>query len=267
MNYKESNERIAVLEKEKKYDIDPNMGEYRFVSAQEPDHRYVYDRFIDKVYYCFLRALVFIFAPFIMFFAYRLKIRGRKNLKLKNKSGAITVSNHISFLDSLIIKQVVFKRVYFVGASHNNKKGFFGYTIKILGFLPLSAQFSNQKNLNRAVTHFLKKGKKVHIDPEQAMWWGYKKLRPFKNGAFNYAVTNNVPVIPIVNLIRDANRWDKFVGRPFKVTSKVLKPVYPNDELSPKERIIDLKNRVREEMREEMNAFYGFECDVERIAE
>ena len=99
------------------------------------------------------------------------------------------------------------------------------------------------------------------------MWWGYKKLRPFKNGAFNYAVTNNVPVIPIVNLIRDANRWDKFVGRPFKVTSKVLKPVYPNDELSPKERIIDLKNRVREEMREEMNAFYGFECDVEKTAE
>lgn len=41
MTYKESNERIAVLEKEKKYDIDPNAGEYRFVGAQEPDHRYV----------------------------------------------------------------------------------------------------------------------------------------------------------------------------------------------------------------------------------
>ena len=263
MNYSDYQAEIKRLEKSKQYDVDIIDGEHKFVQEQKANHRYIYDRVIDRIYYFFLRLGIFILAPFVLFFTYRLKIRGRKNLKRPKNQGAMIISNHSMLLDSLSIKQTVFKKVYFIGASFNNKKGFGGYTIKILGMLPLSNQFSNQKNLDNAIEYYLKKGKPIHIAPEQAMWRGYTKLRPFKNGAFYYAVKNNVPVIPMVELLKPANRWDRIWGRRFRATIQVLKPLYPNLDLPTKERIQDLKVRSRESMRQVMNEFYNTECDVE----
>ena len=74
MKYKEYQKKLKSLEKEKKFDIDINAGEYLFVQNQEPNHRYIYNRFFDKVYYVFLRVIIFIFAPVLNFFAYRLKV-------------------------------------------------------------------------------------------------------------------------------------------------------------------------------------------------
>lgn len=263
MKYSEYQARIKQFEKDKTYDKDVNFDKHFFVAEQEANHRYIYDRWLDRVYYVFLRIGILIFAPFLLFFTYRLKIRGRKNLKRKKHEGAIIVTNHAMLLDSLAIKQTVFKKVYYIGASVNNKKGFGGYTIKILGMLPLSNQFSNQKNLDQAVTYYLKQGKPIHIAPEQAMWRGYTKLRPFKNGGFYYAVKNNVPVIPMVELLSKPNAWDRLWGRKFRVTMKVLPKVYPNMDLPNKQRIEDLKIRVRASMRSAMNEFYGVESDVE----
>ena len=266
MTQSQYEDRIVELENNENYSEDINAGEHKAVAEQEPNHRYIYDRWIDKLYYVILRIGIFLFAPILLFFAYRLKIRGRKNLKIKYKNkGAMLVSNHVLFLDSLIVKQVVFRKVYFIGASINNKKGFGGYTIKILGMMPLSNQFSNQKNLDNAVSHYLKQGKLIYVAPEQAMWRGYTKLRPFKNGAFHYAVKNNVPVIPMVNLLKEGNKWDKLWGRKFRVITKVLPAIYPNQNLQKKESIEDLKEKTRNAMREEMNKFYGVETDVERI--
>lgn len=266
MTQSQYEDRIVELENNENYSEDINVGDYKAVAEQKSNHRYIYDRWIDRVYYIILRIGIFLFAPILLFFAYRLKIKGRKNLKIKGKNkGAMLVSNHVLFLDSLIVKQTVFRRVFFVGASINNKKGFGGYTIKILGILPLSDKFSNQKNLDNAISYYLNKGKLVHVAPEQAMWRGYTKLRPFKNGAFHYAIKNNVPVIPMVNLLKKGNKWDMMFGRKYRVITKVLPAVYPNMDLQFKDRVLDLKDRVRNAMREEMNAFYGYECDVEKI--
>lgn len=254
--------KLAELEKEGKFDVDVNADQYLFVKEQEPDHRYVYDRFFDKIYYAFLRVLVFIFAPIILFFTYRLRVRGRKNLRAAKKTGKILVANHVALLDCLIEKQAVFNRVYFIAGAHNNKKGFFGYTLKILGLMPYSMQLSNQKNLTRAIAYYLKKGKTIEFNPEQAMWRGYKKLRPFKNGAFYYAVKNSVPVVPMVNLIRDPSGWDKLWGRKFKITAKFLPPVYADESLPERDKIKDLKDRTRAAMLEEMNAFYKTDSDA-----
>ncbi len=264
---KKYEEKMAELEKQRKYDVDVNYGEYLFVQKQEPNHRYIYNRVIDKIYYAILRVMVFVFAPIVLFLTYRLRIKKRKNLKKLGKSGGIVVFNHAALLDSLIIKQTIFRKTFFVGAEHNNKRGFGGYTIKILGFLPLSSLFSNQKNLDSAVSYYTSKGKLVCMCPETAMWRGYTKLRPFKNGAFYYAVKNDVPVVPIVNLIRKANWWDKLWGRKFKVTTQVLSPVYANKDLPVRERIEDLKIRSRNSMLDAMNDFYGTECDVLKIDE
>lgn len=262
MKISEYNEKMSKLEAEGKYDVDVNYGEYIGVKAQEPNHRYIYNRFIDKVYYCILRMIIFIFAPILLFFTYRLRIHGRKNLKKKGKSGAVIVSNHIALLDSLIIKQAVLTHIYYVAGAHNNKVGFGGYTLKILGLMPLSNLFSNQKNLNKAIETHLNNKKYVFVSPEQAMWRGYKKLRPFKNGAFYYAVKNNTPVIPMVLLLREPNGWDKLFGRRFKVTIEILEPEFPDKNLQQKEAVEELNSRVRGAMNRRMNEFYKVECDV-----
>lgn len=263
MKYKEYLDKINVLEKEKKFDVDINAGEYFGVQEMEENQRYIYDRFIDKLYYAFLRVIVFIFAPIINFFTYDLRIRGRKNLK--KVKGAVVVSNHVTLLESLILKQAVFRKIYYVGGAHNNKKGFGGYTIKILVILPLSEKFSNQKNLDNAIASHLSQGRLISIDPEQAMWRGYTKIRPFKNGAFYYAIKNNVPIVPTVQLIRKANFLDKLIGRKFKVTLKILPPVYPDKNLQGKEQLNDLKQRTRQAMIDTANDFYHTETDVEKL--
>lgn len=88
MNYSDYQAEIKRLEKSKQYDVDIIDGEHKFVQEQKANHRYIYDRVIDRIYYFFLRLGIFIFAPFFLFFTYRLKIRGRKNLKRpKNQGG------------------------------------------------------------------------------------------------------------------------------------------------------------------------------------
>ena len=130
--------------------------------------------------------------------------------------------------------------------------------------MPLSNLYSNQKNLNSAIETHLKNHKYVYVSPEQAMWRGYKKLRPFKNGAFYYATKNNVPIIPTVALLRNANAWDKVWGRKFKVTVQSLPPIFPDANLTQKEAVEDLKLKSRQAMLEKMNEFYNAECDVEK---
>ncbi len=263
MKYREYYSKLKELEEEKKYDVDINAGEYKLTKEIKPNHKYVYNGFWDKVYYAFLRVIIFIFAPILNFLVYDLRVRGRKNLK--GIKQAIVISNHVTLLESLILKQVVFRRIYYVGGAHNNKKGFGGYTLKILGFIPLSNIYSNQKKLAETIKYHLDKGNLVAFDPEQAMWRGYDKIRPFKNGAFYYAQKNDAPIIPIVQLLRKVNFFDKLIGRKFKVTVKVLPPIYINKSLDVKAQIEDVKLRARQSMVDCSSEFYGKETDVLKL--
>lgn len=256
-------EKLKKLEQEKKYDVDINVGEYKYSKEVKSNQKYIYNSFWNNVYYYFLRVFIFILGPILNFIVYDLRIRGKKNLR--NVKKGIVISNHVTFLESLIINQVVLRRIYLVGGAHNNKKGLGGYTLKILGFLPISNIYSNQKKLGEAIEYYLNKGKLIGFDPEQAMWRGYDKIRPFKNGAFYYAIKNDAPIIPMVQLIRKVNFLDKLIGRKFKVVVKVLPPIYANKSLDEKKQIEDLKERARQAMIECANQFYGTETDVLKI--
>lgn len=165
-----------------------------------------------------------------------------------------------------MVKQTTIKQLYYISAAHNNKKGFGGYMLKILGSLPLSSDFSNQKKLDKVITELLNKKNVIHINPEQAMWIGYDKIRPFKKGAFHYAVKNNKPVLPMLMVFRNPTKFDKFLRRKFVITLKILEPVQPDANLSFKESVNELRDRTRQKMVDEANSFYGFETDVLKIA-
>ena len=170
------------------------------------------------------------------------EVKGKENLKgIKN---AIVTCNHINKFDCLVAKYGLKGHKLRITAGHfNNQKGWFGEMMRVGGLMPLSPNFSAMKNFNDAMGHLLTRGTYVMFYPEQAMWWNYKKPRPFKNGAFHYAVKHNVPVIPLFITMEDRPELDEETGFPKqKYTLHIMPAIYPNQNLPKAENVEYVKN-------------------------
>ena len=113
--------------------------------------------------------------------------------------------------------------------------GVFGFLLKYERTLPLSSNVRTMMNLSKAIEKLLKKGNKILVYPEEAMWWNYKKPRPYRIGAFKFAAVNNVPVVPLFVAINDSDEIgeDGFDKKTYTV--RIMPPIYPDANLSVKE--------------------------------
>lgn len=219
-------------------DFDANDN-YKFVSDND-----LYNLLSDMVYYFVAVPVIYLISK-IMF---GLKIEGRENLDKANGAG-ITVSNHVHFLDCAMIGLAMFpKRIYYTASDGSFRMPIIRHLVKLLNALPISNNINSKKKLILAIDELLKKGEKVHFYPEASLWPYYEKIRRFKNGAFEVAVRNNVPVIPMVFNFREVTGIRKFIKEKPFITLKILDPVYPNADLSRREQIKNLKTKVFEEM-------------------
>lgn len=179
------------------------------------------------------------------------EIRGAENLPDK-KQGAIVTCNHFHPFDNYIIlkglmptlKKGRYWKVIKESNYTNPPKGFEMF-MKYGDTLPLSSNRETMHNFIHAVDTLLKRGDKVLVYPEQAMWWNYRKPRPLKPGAFKFAVTNDVPVIPMFITMEDTeNIGDD--GFPIQAyTINIGKTIYPDKNLSQKENINMLSEKYR----------------------
>ncbi len=158
------------------------------------------------------------------------------------KSGAIITCNHFNPCDNYAVWRVIKpymgrKRLWKVirEGNYTNFPGFYGYIFKNCNTLPLSSNVDTMKNFLSAVNTLLTRGEKILIYPEQAMWWNYKKPRPLKMGAYKFAVTSNVPVIPMFITMSDSDVLDPDGYFVQKYVVHILPPIYPKPELSHKE--------------------------------
>ena len=176
------------------------------------------------------------------------EINGLENYRKVN-GGAIITCNHFSVYDNYAIYRAIRKdlpkghQLYKVirEGNYTNFKGFFGFLFKHCNVLPLSSNVQTMKNFLSAVDTLLTRGEKILIYPEQAMWWNYRKPRPFKSGAFRFATKSKVPVIPAFITMEDTDKLD---GDGFKIqayTIWFLPPIYPKDDLSDKQNAEFLK--------------------------
>lgn len=170
-------------------------------------------------------------------------IIGTENLPSK-KQGAIVTCNHFNPLDNFVIlkglmpclKKGRFWKVIREGNYTNPPKGFEMF-MKYGDTLPLSRNRVTMHNLMSAIDVLLKRGDKVLVYPEKALWWNYKKPRPFKTGAFKFAVSAGVPVIPMFITMEDTEKIGDD-GFPIQAhTVHIGKPLYADENLSPKENI------------------------------
>lgn len=178
---------------------------------------------------------------------YDLKIEGEENIRYLEK-GAVTISNHVLVLDCAMIGLATgFRKEHFTTLAASFKIPFVRKLIKLLQAIPIPEDINNKKNFLRAIDDLLKNGEIVHFYPEASLVPYCKTLRKFKNGAFDFSIRNNVPIVPMVFKFRQPEGLRKLFKKKPDVTLKVLKPIYPDGM-----QIEIYKERVYNEMKENM---------------
>lgn len=211
------------------------------------DYEYVptsilFNLFSNIIYY----GIAFPVIAIITKIVYDLKIEGRENIE-KLQSGAVSISNHVLFLDCAMIGLAcIKKKIYYTTREGSFKIPFVRKLIKLLRAIPIPKDIKNKEHFINAIDKLLKDKKIVHFYPEASLWSYHEKLRNFKNGAFKFAVKNDVPILPIVITFREPEGIRKMFKSKKDVTLNILPPVYSdsNSYKTQAEREDELKKRV-----------------------
>lgn len=214
----------------------------------DKNYNYIYENFIfnffsNLVYY----GIAFPILSILLKLVYDFKIEGKENLE-KVEAGAISVSNHVLILDCAMVGLALGKKkVYFTTTEESFKIPLVRKLIKLLRAIPIPKTIENKKYFIKAVDKLLKKGKIVHMYPEAALWPYCQKIRNFKKGAFDFAIRNDVPIIPIIIKFRAPKGIRKLFKKKKDVTLKILEPV----KLDEKEIKNNFENKTAEELLKE----------------
>lgn len=193
------------------------------------------------------------------------EIKGMENLS-NLKTGAILTCNHFNPFDCFTIEktfrlsgQAKTKKLHKVirEGNYTNFPGLYGFFFRNCDTLPLSSNKRTMVEFMKAVDTLLQKGDFILIYPEQSMWWNYRKPKPLKHGAFKIAVRNNVPVIPIFITMSDSDVIgdDGFPIQEYTVN--IAEPIYPDNNLSQRERAEKILNKNFEVWKKIYEDFYG----------
>ena len=227
----------AALEGWRRFDYDY----IPFGTYTVPDGTYRYrQRGADALLTGMLRGFLALAAPVFLKLVYGCRVVGKENLRALKGKGAVCVTNHISYLDTLFARAVCGHfRGFYTMAPWNNKKGIGGAFLRHGGMWPFSPNLAAMKCLMHEMEARLSEGKIVHFYAEQAMWVNYPKPRPMKDGAFYYAVKYGVPVLPAFFTFRKDKK-----GRMRRLRIHILPAVYADASLPRTQRIADMKARA-----------------------
>ena len=247
LDIQDENEHIIDLWEPLEFNIDEN---YEYVPKSK-----VFSLLSNGLYY----GIAFPILKVLMKIVYDFKIEGKENIR-NLKEGAVTVSNHVLFLDCAMVGLAYgVKKVYFTTLEGSFKIPFVRKLIKLLRAIPIPESIKNRGNFIKVVDNILREENSIHVYPEAAMFPYFDKIRHFKNGAFDFAVRNNKPIVPMVITFREPKGIRKILKKKKDVTLTVLEPIRQSEGENTKQRIEDLKNQVYNEMKEINNQKYK-EC-------
>lgn len=257
-------ERITLLEKEGKFDIDSSDDPPTFeLKPEEID--YLRKKWINKLKTKLANKVASNYIE---------KLIKQGNLVIKEinglehfeglNSGALITCNHFNPFDNFAI-QKVFEKVQkpkqkmwkIIREGNYTNPPCLPFFFKNCDTLPLSENKHTMMKFLQALKTVLTRGDYVLIYPEESLWWNYKKPKPLKNGAFNLAVRNNSPVIPIFITIKDVAHKDDSFAMVQEYYVHILEPIYPDKNLSKQENIKQMKQRNYNAWVEVYEKFYG----------
>ncbi len=210
---------------------------------------YLNEKFINKLLSFFINIKAYKFIENLISKKQLIikEIKGIENFETLLNQGFIITCNHFNAFDNFAIHYMVHPyigtKLYKIIREGNftNFPGLYGLFFRHCNTLPLSSNFSTMKKFLSAIKVLLNRGEKILIYPEQGMWWNYRKPRPLTNGAFKFAVDNNVPILPVFITMNDSELIgsDGFFIQEY--TINVLSPIYPDANKSNKENIEYMK--------------------------
>ena len=193
------------------------------------------------------------------------EVRGLEEnyLPLENK-GAVITCNHFNPFDNFAVYKAIEGHVkknelYKVirEGNYTNFPGFFGFLFHYANTIPLSSNLSCMKEMMKAVDMFLKRGEKILVYAEQALWWNYRKPRPLTSGAFRFASQSNVPVIPMFITMTDSDRTGSDGFPVQEYTIHILPAIYPEEGKSVRENAQMMAEKNYEMWKKVYEDFYG----------
>lgn len=211
--YEEENTDIIHLWEPLEINIDEK---YEYVPKDE-----LFLLFSNLLYYVVAFPILKILTKII----YNLKIEGKENIK-SLKDGAVTISNHVLFLDCAMVGLACgLKKVYYTTREESFKIPFVRKLIKLLKAIPIPNSIENKKHFVKEINKLLINGDIVHFYPEVALWPYCEKIRNFKTGAFKFAINNKVPIVPMVFKFVEPQGFRKIFKRKKDVKLIILKPI------------------------------------------
>ncbi len=198
-----------------------------------------------------------------------IELEGLENLNgIDLSNGAIITSNHFNPLDSYTIRKLanlLRKDLYIVIQDTNLAlPNELGLLMNYMNTIPLK----NSPNyildtFKKELERVLSKGNLVLIYPEEEMWFNYRKPRPCKRGAYQFASMLKVPIISCFVEMNDLSEDDN--EEFYKVNYKVhiLKPLIPDKRKSDRANSIELSKKDYEQKKESYELSYDTKLDYE----
>lgn len=267
-------ERLAVIEKIAKYEAAGGENFFCDVENDPPvqvilpnEVDYLHEKAKTKVNVFFARMIEAIASIFVKKI-FKIKIEGEENLQGLT-GGAIFTSNHFAQTENVAVRAVAAKvrgkhRFYkLVREGNFRMKGIIGYLLKYADTLPVSSNMHTMKKLGDAIEALLRDDAFILIYPEQAMWWNYKKPRPYRIGAYHYAAKNGVPIVPCFVTLADSGKKSKLGFTKYYYTIHVMPPIYPDPALSARENAENMRARNFELCKGKYEEVYGLSLSYE----
>ena len=177
---------------------------------------------------------------------FRIKYFGKENIKKYKKQGYFIYSNHTqNFADTFIPSNPIYpKRNFFIVNPENvSMKGLKNF-VQMLGAIPIPDNKKAMENFLECIEQKIDKGYAITIYPEAHIWPYYTKIRPFKDVSFAYPAKLLKPVFCMTNTYQAYGKnKDKI-----QIVTYIDGPFLPDENLSIKERKLNLRNKVYDKM-------------------
>lgn len=191
--------------------------------------------------------------------------------------GAMVTCNHCHIFDNfasyLALKEHFKSRRYIlhkvVREGNYSYPGLIGYLMRHCNTLPVQETDKTSIRVtmetSRAITTLLQRKKQILIYPEQAMWWNYKKPRPFKRGAFHFAAKNNAPIIPFFITLKDTDIMGKdgFLVQEFTVNIHPI--IYPDPQNTVSQNLDMMMTKNFQLWKETYERVYGIPLEYSTV--
>ncbi len=181
-----------------------------------------------------------------------IKIVGRKIIKKHKelfRNGVVSVSNHVHLWDYIGIMMAVYPFRPYHPSWDVNCRGENKSLIRYNGGIPVPVNSIRATHkFSSEIKQLILEGNWYHTYAEGSMWEYYQPIRPFKKGAFHFAVDTDKPIVPMAYSYRKPKGLAKlFYKKPF-LTLTIGEPIFADKSLSRIKQIEDLTIRAHQEV-------------------